>query len=403
MAVDCEVKALPSADPRALDLVESYGPGAAFFTSPFTTLLGGGLEPLPAVESGPELGKRLAARVSRALVESEQGVVMGALPFDSQHPARLVLSHRVERAGTLPAAPRRWQSSFEANHTLRATPSPDGYRDAVTRALRLIESNELSKVVVGRMLELHWQQGLDVAALLRGLLARRRGFGFAMDVEPSAPGRRTLLGVSPELLLRRSGLDVTSHPLAGSMPRSEDPEEDQRAAAELLASEKDRREHALVVEAVARDLRRYCRLVEHAPQPSLVKTETLWHLGTEIRGLLSAPGTTSLELALALHPTPAVCGHPTHAARRAITQLEPFERGLFTGAVGWCDESGDGEWAVTIRAGEVEENRLRVFAGAGIVQGSLPERELEETTAKLGTLLRVLGVSVDEIAGGTWS
>jgi isochorismate synthase len=93
-----------------------------------------------------------------------------------------------------------------------------------------------------------------------------------------------------------------------------------------------------------------------------------------------------------LHPTAAVCGQPREIAAAAIEQLESFERGFFTGAVGWCDSAGDGQWMVTIRCAEVHGNRARLYAGAGIVTGSDPEAEAAETSAKFQTLLRAMGI-----------
>jgi isochorismate synthase len=391
-----------AADPRAIALVEAYREGDALFCSGSSTWLGKELVPVGVPSVGLEAPALISRRVVQALDETGGSVVIGALPFEAALPSRLVVPRVVRRAGPLPVAPRRWLSNFEPARDVRAIPSPEGYRNAVSHALSLIESKELTKVVVGRLLELDWRAPLEVAALVKTLLACRRGLGFAIDIDAAIDaerGRRTLFGISPELLVRRSGKMVTSRPLAGSVPRHEDSELDQRAAQRLLVSEKDRREHAVVVEAVVDCLHRHCTSIEYAREPSLVQTETLWHLGTEVRGVLKDPTTTSLELALALHPTPAVAGYPLAAANQAIGRIEASQRGFFTGAVGWCDARGDGEWAVTIRAGEVELNRLRLFAGAGIVAGSVPALELAETSAKLNTLLRVLGVACDSKGG----
>lgn len=119
----------------------------------------------------------------------------------------------------------------------------------------------------------------------------------------------------------------------------------------------------------------------------------MWHLSTELKGELTDLSVSSLELAAALHPTPAVCGTPTNAAKEAIKQIEPFDRGFFTGMVGWCDADGDGEWVVTIRCAEAEEHALRLYAGAGIVAGSKPEEELAETSAKFRTMLLAMGMN----------
>ena len=159
-----------------------------------------------------------------------------------------------------------------------------------------------------------------------------------------------------------------------------------------MASAKDRREHAVVAEFVAETLRPFCRRLEVPSGPSLVRTATMWHLSTRVTGELRDPEVSALELACALHPTPAVCGTPTGVARAAISELEPFDRGFYTGALGWGDALGDGEWVVTIRCAEASGSRLRLFAGGGIVVDSVPGEELAETSAKFRTMLRALGV-----------
>ena len=128
------------------------------------------------------------------------------------------------------------------------------------------------------------------------------------------------------------------------------------------------------------------------PEPSILETPTLFHLSTLMVGELIDPRVSSLDLALKLHPTPAVCGFPTALARTMVDELEAFDRGFFTGLVGWCDHTGDGRWAVSLRCGEVRERSVSLYAGAGVVVGSKPARELAETEAKLEPMLRALGV-----------
>lgn len=210
----------------------------------------------------------------------------------------------------------------------------------------------------------------------------------------------TLIGASPELLVARSGQLVTANPLAGSAARSSDPAEDKRRADALLLSAKDRHEHAVVVEAVASALRPYCRKLDVPAEPSVIGTKTMWHLSTKVTGELLEPAASSLELAVAMHPTPAVCGTPTGPARTAIRELESFDRRYFTGMVGWCDAAGDGEWAVTIRCAEIGEDAVTLYAGAGIVEGSDPAAELAETSSKLKTLLLAMGMNPDTASGG---
>jgi isochorismate synthase len=122
----------------------------------------------------------------------------------------------------------------------------------------------------------------------------------------------------------------------------------------------------------------------------------MWHLSTVIRGELKAPAPDALEIARGLHPTAAICGSPTAEARQAIGDLEgqDFDRELFTGMVGWMDAAGDGEWAVTIRCADVRRTMVRVYAGAGIVEGSDPDSELAEVSGKLCTICDALGIAV---------
>lgn len=297
--------------------------------------------------------------------------------------------------------------------------SRERYLRAVEGVLRKIGKHEVRKVVLSRVLDLepHSADGnarelnaLQLAAIVRRVLLNEPArFGFAVRLsgeaqsENTTPGHtgarqdrgastRWLFGVSPELLLSKSGTTVESFPLAGSAARSCDEAVDAQRAAKLLRSDKDLREHAFVVEAIADTLSPYCRDLAVPDAPELVATSTLWHLGTRITGTLRDSNLSSHALAAALHPTPAVCGTPRLAAKAAIDELEGVSRDYFAGMVGWCDASGDGEWAVTIRCGELTPQRLRLYAGAGVVAGSTPEAELRETDVKLQTLLRAMHV-----------
>lgn len=210
---------------------------------------------------------------------------------------------------------------------------------------------------------------------------------------PSGRGR-TLIGASPELLVARRGGRLVANPLAGSAPRSADLAEDVRHAAALLESSKDLHEHAVVVDAVREALAPYSTGLEVPEHPTLVRTAAMWHLSTTVTGELADPAVSALELAAALHPTPAVCGTPTDVARAVIAASEPFDRGPYTGMVGWQDADGDGEWVVTIRCAEAEGRRLRLFAGAGVVADSSPRAETAETGAKFRTFLSAVGAAL---------
>ena len=142
-----------------------------------------------------------------------------------------------------------------------------------------------------------------------------------------------------------------------------------------------------MVEAVAETLGRFTADLEWDPEPVLRETPNVWHLSTRFRGVLREPAPSVLELVAELHPTPAVAGTPTGEALDAIEDLEPFDRGRYAGPVGWVDANGDGEWAIALRCAELRGDRATLYAGAGIVAGSDPSRELDETERKFRAFL----------------
>lgn len=365
--------------------MEGHRPGDFLLAGPSATLLATGCQ---AVVTEPDPDE-LTARVSKLLLDTAAPVAVGVLPFDAEVKPRLVIPALVRRAG---AAHPELPSAAPWTSAPRVTPIPEPatYARAVEAIVRTLRTDsELRKVVLARAIELEFDDAVDIARLLPGLArANPAGFTYAADLDG-----RTLLGASPELLLRRTGDQVVSNPLAGSLPRGADTAADEKVAAALLASAKDQGEHRVVVEAVVEVLRPFCRRLTVPAEPSLVRTPTVWHLSTRITGELIDPDVSSLRLAAALHPTPAVCGTPTAAARSVIAEHEPFDRGFYSGVVGWCDAAGDGEWVVAIRCAEVEGSRMRLFAGAGIMPDSVPESELAETDAKFRTLLAALGVT----------
>ncbi|MEJ2860818.1 isochorismate synthase [Actinomycetospora flava] len=382
------------------------GPGAFLFSTREMTLrTTGGRTRVPGASPGSVGAMAAATLAAERAAGNPDPLVVGAVGF-AHGEARLVVPAHVHRTPTVDrvegdappvpplVAPPSAPASVGTRWDFRAEPPPPRYAAAVARALEMIAEGEFEKVVLARAATLTAPEPLDVAAVLERLAARNpSGYVFAADVtDPDVDGRRTLLGNSPELLAARRGNVVVSHPLAGTAPRSPDPEEDARRGEVLARSTKDLREHALVVDRVAERLEPFCTSLEVPSSPSVTRTASLWHLGTRIEGTLRDPAPTSLQLAEALHPTPAVCGEPTDAARAAIEELEEFPRGFYTGLVGWCDAAGDGEWAVTIRCAEVAGRAVRVYAGAGVVEGSRPEAELAETAAKFRTLLSALGL-----------
>lgn len=350
--------------------------------------------------------------VHTVLHEAEQAghpnpIVVGALPFDCTNTMQLIVPqkstviNRLQFNNTDQDPPQLPTFSYE----IKPVPNPSEYTLGVEKAVRKIKNGDMQKVVLSRALDVHSAEKVNTKKLLYDLARHNEhGYTFAVDLpntdangDSTQECSRTIIGASPELLVSRRGMQVISNPLAGSRPRSKDPVEDKRRADELLSSVKDLHEHKVVVEAVVAALRPYCRTLSVPEKPSLINSQTMWHLSTEVKGELYDESISALELALALHPTPAVCGTPTEKARVAIKEIEKFNRGFFTGIIGWSDLNGDGEWIVTIRCAEVDGNSLRLFAGAGIVAESIPEDELAETTAKFRTMLQALGLKNTEL------
>ena len=248
--------------------------------------------------------------------------------------------------------------------------------EAVAAAVDRIDGGELEKVVLARDVAVWAEAPFDVRVLARRLHRRFPGCAtFVVD---------GFVGASPELFVELTGRHLTSTSLAGTAPRSDDPDTDDRLGRELLASTKDLHEHALLVEEVAARMQDRLAAVSHGEEPHLLRLDNLQHLATRFVGELRADDdATALGLADWLHPTPAVGGAPTDRALALIDELEGLDRGRYAGPVGWVDADGDGQWAIALRCAEVHGARARLFAGAGIVHGSLPEAELEETRVKL--------------------
>lgn len=374
-------------------LLPEFREGDACFASPTSTLHARGLlAALPAC-ARDALPGRATELLERCARDRRFVPLIGAIPFSDEAAPRLWVPEQVLCAPgrTRHIAPPLPGARVDATRVKTvAHPVPSRYVDNVAQALACIDAGTLEKVVMSRALTLDLR--VDVPGLLAALIERNpKAYNFAIPLDGGPT--RCLVGSSPELLLSKHGERIASNPLAGSIARSPDSEEDARHAKALLRSVKDMREHAHVADAVADALAPWCRRLSVPAEPGLRATPTMWHLSTEISGELRDPRTPSLALALALHPTPAVCGHPTREARALIEAVEGFSRGMFTGLVGWCDGNGDGEWAVSIRCAEIDEEQATLYAGAGIVAGSDPLAELAETRAKMATMLQAMGLS----------
>jgi len=319
-------------------------------------------------------------------------VAFGALPFRPDEPGELVIPRvTVGRAedGTAwvttiddaeaDVSVRRPPPVEAAAFSIRAGFEPDDFCKAVLIGRERVRSGELTKVVLARDVEVLSDRPINVhAVLLRLRAAFSTSYRYCVD---------GFIGASPELLVARRGEMVQSHPLAGTAPRTGDPDTDARAAAELIASTKDQVEHRIVIEVVEEQLLPFCSYLDWEAEPTIVTVANVQHLGSAVSGRLSAPAANVLDLVRALQPTPALGGHPRDKALAAIAELEPFERGRYGGVVGWVDADGNGTWAVSIRCAEISGASARLFAGVGVVAESDPDAELAETQAKLQAML----------------
>ncbi|HWL82314.1 MAG TPA: isochorismate synthase [Roseomonas sp.] len=366
----------------------SAAPPLFAFLSGRQKLVGHGMA--RALPPGPAatLAERVAAFFRGAGADM---VLAGALPFERAAEDHLVQARQV--SSTTPAAAPLLPSP---RWTLRPDPVPEAFAQAVAAALGEMAKGNLQKVVLSRSLLAEADRPIDLPGLLHRLAADSSVTAFLVPLPAPEGAPRFLAGATPELLIAKKGRAILSHPLAGSARRQADTAADCAAATALERSDKDRREHALVAEFVLDTLAPYCRTLSAPEGTRLTTTATLWHLGTRIAGELKDADISSAALAAALHPTPAVCGLPREASARLISQLEPYDRGFYAGAVGWCDGRGDGEWHVSIRCAEIAGRQARLYAGAGIVPGSDPAAETAETAAKFRAFLRALGVEAEE-------
>jgi isochorismate synthase len=348
------------------------------------------------IAEGVRTGYSRIADAQAALRSGAASIILGALPFDVTQPVALHEPATVQRAAALPGWPAGPVPSVTSRETL---PASAVHRHRVTEAVTRLRNpgTTLDKVVLARALRLNADGPWDPRTVLRRLAdADPSATVYLADLSPAGPEHAgtVLVGASPELLVARDGDTVICQPFAGSAPRSADPATDRANAAALAASAKNRHEHELVVDVMRKALDPLCVDLQIATEPELHGTDALWHLSTPMRGRLRGRHITAIDLALALHPTPAVGGVPTDAAATLIGELEG-DRGFYAGAVGWCDAAGDGRWVVSIRCAVLSPDRrvALAHAGGGIVAESDPDDEVDETTTKFRTILTGLGAA----------
>jgi menaquinone-specific isochorismate synthase len=258
--------------------------------------------------------------------------------------------------------------------------TPNEWMSRVATAIGEIEIGELEKVVLARDLIAVTDNDIDARPLLNNLSQNYPAtWTFAVD---------NLIGATPELLLRLSRGMVTSRVLAGTISKTGDDEKDLALAASLARSSKDLEEHEYAVRSVADALEPFCTSTNVPESPFVLHLANVMHLATDVTGALieSKADVDAFSLLSRLHPSAAVCGTPTHIAMQAISSLEGMNRGRYAGPVGWIDAQGDGELGIALRCGEIQGSSIRIFAGCGIVSGSNPEKELNESNAKFAPM-----------------
>ncbi len=259
------------------------------------------------------------------------------------------------------------------------------YVASVRKALGSISRGELEKVVVARSCTVQSKESFDPSLVLGNL---RRNYPSCFIFAASRSGI-SFLGATPERLLALRGNEIHSGPLAGSIPRGQDQEEDKALARQLFESKKEQAEHAVVVRAIQNALQPFCADLQVPEAPEILQLTDIQHLYTPIQGNLAEPKSI-LDILDRLHPTPAVAGSPHSAAMKWLAENEGLERGWYAGPIGWMNDRGEGDFAIALRAALLRNHEAYLNAGAGIVDGSVPESEFAETRLKMRAALSAI-------------
>jgi menaquinone-specific isochorismate synthase len=321
--------------------------------------------------------------------------VRALVPADSGPEVFVRLRHKAEALRAELTALGEAGARQPAEVAGRATASDRGtWEEAVRESLRVIRGGGISKAVLARTLEVELDAAVDPVDVVSHLFETNRG-SYVFLFEP-VPGS-ALVGAAPETVatLRDGVFHATA--VAGSIRRGDTPREQAELAAKLLASEKDRTEQRIALDDMVARLQTVAHQIRTDPQPHVLTLARIQHLETEIRASVPA-GVGILDVLRLLHPTPAVCGLPRDAAMAFLAEEEPFERGWYAGPVGFFDAEGNGIFVPALRMGVSTGSGWRLFAGAGIVDGSVPALEWEETGIKFEPVLEALAASGASLA-----
>ncbi len=302
------------------------------------------------------------------------------------------LNHEESRISPLATA-----SEQGAEYRVKVDRGHAVFNRQVDSALAAIQRGEIEKTVLARSLEVLHPGRFGVT----GFLDQLRALYPHCTVLACGRGEDTLVAASPELLVSLEGGSVKTCALAGSAARGRSPEEDTEWGNALRESKKEQAEHEAVVRAIRAGLADWVGELEGPEAPDLMRFLGIQHLSTPLRGRLlpARAGASILDLVACLHPTPAVAGLPRNAALHWIRENEGLDRGWYAAPIGWVDAQGAGEFWLALRSALIRNapegqspgvSSARLFAGAGIVEGSRPEAELAETRLKLRALLAPL-------------
>lgn len=266
------------------------------------------------------------------------------------------------------------------------------WMQAVADGVAEIRTGKLEKLVLARDVLATIPDGVRASGVLRELAARyRECWTYGVD---------GLVGATPEMLIQVEGRTAQARVLAGTLDRrdAEGVDGSPMAYAErvLAGSEKQRHEHEIAIQSLTTQLAPFSEAMNAHSEPFILELPNVWHLASDVKAELAdieGHVPTCLALINALHPTAAVCGTPTLVAGALIRRLEHMDRGPYAGPVGWLDGAGNGEWGIALRGAVIEDSHtVRLYAGCGVVEGSLPEAELAETWAKFRPMLESLGI-----------
>ncbi len=270
-------------------------------------------------------------------------------------------------------------------HKIISSTGISEWRAAIEKALLEISYQNIQKIVLARRIQLALTGNFNFSKALPALKVKYpECITFAYKEKSSI-----FFGATPERLFSIKKNNIETEALAGSIARGITPDEDFEKQTLLLNNQKDINEHNNVLSFILTNLKDYCEAINYDTQPQVKKLSNIQHLQTKISSTLRN-GIDVLELQKKLHPTPAVCGLPQKKALELIKELEYFDRGLYAGVIGWFNERSESEFSVGIRSALLKNNVLTAFAGCGIVDGSNPALEFQETELKFKPILSLL-------------